>query len=92
MATRWEIRFVRSAERELDQLPESERREAIQVIADLREDPVPSDAKALKGLPYHRIPFGNHQFRIVYRILRDQNLIRIMRIRPRRTAYRGYPS
>ena len=52
MATHWRIRFVRSAERELDQLAESERREAIDAIAGLSEDPTPSDAKALRGLPY----------------------------------------
>jgi mRNA-degrading endonuclease RelE of RelBE toxin-antitoxin system len=65
--------------------------EALEVILDLREDATPADAVELRGFPgYYRIPFGRHQYRIVYQLLPRKHLIRILRVRHRRNVYEGF--
>jgi len=86
----WTIRIPNSAQRELDELPDSVWREAIEAIADLREDPFPYDSVLLEGhSDLYRIKFYRNQYRMVYRVSERQRRVIIVRVRPRGTAYRG---
>ena len=37
----------------------------------------------------YRIYFGNDRYRIIYRLNHREWLIQVIRVRPRRTAYKG---
>ncbi len=91
MATNWRIEILPAAEKDLDQLEEPLRREALEAILDLAEDPVPADALPLAGMRRHyRVAFGNRRYRIVYRVSRQRETIIVIRVRSRSEVYVGY--
>ena len=91
MDTNWTIEVVPSANREIRALrSEMLKREALEMIVDLREDATPIGAKALRGpAGYYRIAFGSHRYRIVYQVIIRKRLIRNLRVRRRRDAYKS---
>lgn len=91
MATSWTIEVVPAANREIRALHnEAVKREALEAIADLREEVLPFDVKTLRGLPgLYRIPFGDHRYRIIYQLSPRKRLIRVLRVRHRSKACQG---
>ena len=91
MDIHWTIEVVPSANREIRALSnEALKTEALEAMLALREDAVPFDAKELRGLPNHyRIPFGGHQYRILYHLSPRKRRIRVLRVRHRSNAYDG---
>ena len=78
------------AERDLHRLDDGPRRDAIELIADLGENPALVPAIELSGHPgVWRARFHHDRCRIVYRITKAQRRILVIRIRPRATAYDG---
>lgn len=87
---RWKIELTKSALKEFRQLSEGVKREAAELFEDLVEDPaiVPSiEMRGHKNM--WRSRFYSDRYRMVYRILKAEKRIRVIRIRPRSTAYDG---
>jgi len=86
----WEVLILESAEREVDRLREDVRGEAMDAIADLSEDPFPPGHLRMRGYnDCYRIRIGGDAYRIVYRVDRKNRVVKVFRVRPRATAYRG---
>ena len=85
------VEIPHSVQRELDALPDSVWKEAIQTISDLREDPFPEGAHELRGhRDYFRVKFYFDRYRIIYRVSLKQRRVVITRVGIRGTAYIGY--
>jgi mRNA interferase RelE/StbE len=90
MDTGWKVNLLPSASRELDQLDDSVREQAIQCIVDLAEDPFPAGSIPLRGHQHvYRIRFYRDQYRVVYRISEVKRRVLVLRVRRRGIAYVG---
>ena len=86
----WTVRIQKSAERELDELPEPVWQEAIATIAEFEEDPFPVGSIPLRGhANLYRVRFSNQAYRIVYLVSKSQHKVLIVRVRHRGTVYDG---
>jgi len=86
----WRVSLRPSADREIGELDDSVRREAIAVIADLKDDPLPSGSVLLRGYrDLYRVRFYREQFRIVYSVSVRSRKVVIERVRRRGVAYVG---
>lgn len=54
----------RAARKEIDGLPDKHFRQVISAIFDLLKEPLPADARPLKGVPFYRITVG--EYRVIY--------------------------
>ncbi|MCL4357609.1 type II toxin-antitoxin system RelE/ParE family toxin [Patescibacteria group bacterium] len=86
----YSVKIKSSAQKEIRKLPSMEIRDKIvEIIDDLRINPVPDEAKKIKGSNnIYRIRQGT--YRIVYQIYKDELLIIVIRVRHRKDAYRGF--
>ena len=90
MAGSWRVTIVRSADAELDALKGNLRDEALDVIADLADDPFPPDSASMRrNNRCWRLKFDARRWRILYRVDERRRTVTIFRIRPRGTAYKG---
>jgi len=88
--TQRRLKVLKSAERELDDLPEAAYKEAVNAIADLIEDPYPPGSIPLRNYrDVYRIRVYHDRYRLVYRVSEHQQKVVIWRVRPRATAYIG---
>ena len=86
----WKVKVLPRAQKEIDQLPDSVRPEALQAIQDLAEDPLPPDSILMRGYSHsRRIRFHGNQYRILYHVSESQKTVYVFRVRPRADAYRG---
>lgn len=86
----WRVSIRPSADREIDELDDSVRRDAIAVITDLKDDPFPFGSVLLRGYrDLYRVRFYREQFRIVYSVSVRSRKVVIERVRRRGTAYVG---
>ena len=86
----WRVSIRPSADREIDELADSVRREAIAVMTDLKDDPFPSGSLLLRGYrDLYRVRFYRDQFRIVYSVSARSRRIVIERVRRRGNTYVG---
>ena len=89
-ADTWKVKTRPEAQRDLDQLSDPVRAEALAAIEDLAYDPFPPDSIPLRGHAHrYRIKFYSNRYRIIYDALENRRTIRIFRVRPRQDAYRG---
>jgi len=80
----WTLHVARSAEKELEGIPQRDRNRILKTLRDMREDPFAGDVARLQGLPTAwRRRAGN--WRILYDLYLDRRLIVIASIR-RRTS------
>ena len=84
----WAIEFEPAAEEEIARLYGSVQRDALETIESLRHDP-DLGGSMRRYNNYYRLYFGNDRFRLVYQVNRRTRTIRIVRARPRPTAYKG---
>ena len=86
----YSVKIKSSAQKEIRKLPSMEIRDKIvEIIDDLSINPVPDEAKKIKGSNnIYRIRQGT--YRIVYQIYKDELLIIVIRVRHRKDAYRGF--
>ena len=83
----YEIRFKRSAAKELGKLPPKMQRKILQAIEALANDPRPHGSRKLVNWEdFWRIRIGD--YRVIYQIKDNQLLIQIIGIRHRKDAYR----
>ena len=89
MGSSWDVRFYRSARRELRDIEDAKLREDITAtILALAEDPIPPGSLELEDA-YHlyRIRIGG--WRVVYALSEKERTVLITRVRPRGSAYVG---
>jgi mRNA interferase RelE/StbE len=80
----WALHVARSAEKELEGIPQRDRNRILKTLRAMREDPFAGDVARLQGLPTAwRRRVGN--WRILYDLYLDRRLIVIASIR-RRTS------
>ncbi len=86
----YSVKIKNSAQKEIRKLPSKELRDKIiEIIDDLYINPVPDEAKKIKGSNnIYRIRQGT--YRIVYQIYKNELLVIVIRVRHRKDAYRGY--
>jgi mRNA-degrading endonuclease RelE of RelBE toxin-antitoxin system len=87
----WNVKLTPLAQRELKQLEEDIREDAVSLLLDLQDGIFPSNRVQLENYErYERVKFARNQFRIVYRINRKHRTILVTRIRPRdKDTYSG---
>ncbi len=84
----WQIRYKDRALDELLEIQEPQRRRIVERVSFLKDDPFPPGSKKLRGSDeFYRIRIGD--YRVVYNPDRVSAVIRILRVRHRRDAYRG---
>ena len=88
----WAVRLTPQARRQLKQLDENIREDAISVLLDLEDGMFPAETIQLrKHERYERVKFAGNRFRIVYRIDRKNKRILVTVIRKRNeNPYKGY--
>lgn len=87
----WRVKLKPSADREFRRLEEGPKRDALELLQDLKEDPfsVPDT------IQLRRHPAGtmrtrfHHGYRMVYFISKPEQMVHVLRIRPRPIAYKG---
>jgi len=88
----WKPEILSGAQNDLDKLPAAVRREAMQLLADLLENPFPEDPKAkMEGYrDRYRLYFYADRYRFIYEIARQQRKVIVVRVRLRnRRTYSG---
>ena len=87
---RYTVSITPAAERDLDELDDPVRQEAMETLAALEEDPFPAGSVLMRGYTnLYRIKFYREAYRIVYTISKKQQRVIIERVRPRGTVYIG---
>ena len=83
----FEIRWKRSAVKELRNLPQPVIGKILSTIETLADDPIPAAAVKLTGTKHtYRIRAGN--YRLIYNVLKGVLTIEVVRVRHRKAAYR----
>lgn len=86
---RYLIEFVKSAQRELENLPRAAQRTVGHAITDLADEPRPESAKLLSGTGRERIwRLEVGDYRVLYQIEDDRLVVLVVRVADRREAYR----
>ena len=86
----WEIRYRASVERDVDRLPVHIRVRALEKIVALGENPFPPDCRKLKGTPNRYRLKVARDWRVVYSLFAEANLIKIEFVGHRKDAYRWF--
>ena len=86
----YSVKIKNSAQKEIRKLPSKELRDKIiEIIDDLYINPVPDEAKIIKGSNnIYRIRQGT--YRIVYQIYKNELLVIVIRVRHRKDAYKDF--
>ncbi|MEK6525383.1 MAG: type II toxin-antitoxin system RelE/ParE family toxin [Nitrospirota bacterium] len=83
---RYTLRVRRSAEKELDRLPESIHERLSRRILGLEDNPRPQGAKKLSNREEYRLRVG--QYRVLYTIDDEHKIVEIVAVGHRREVYR----
>ncbi|MFI5186335.1 MAG: type II toxin-antitoxin system RelE/ParE family toxin [Chitinophagales bacterium] len=81
----YQLRIIKSAQKQLDKLPDSIAEILIPGINELRKNPRPQGCKKLKGRDAYRIRKGD--YRIIYEIYDKVLIIEIIAVGHRREIY-----
>ena len=85
--TQYKLKWKRSATKELKKLSKENRKKIIRIVENLTEDPfVGNFRKLVNSKNSYRIRVGN--YRVIYKIVKQQLVIEILRVRHRKDAYR----
>ena len=84
--TSYQVRIKRSAEREMDRLPNRTFQRVTQAILNLESRPRPPGCVKLRGIEEYRIRVGD--FRILYTINDANRTVEIVAVGHRRDVYR----
>jgi len=81
------IQWRKSTKKDLRSLPRNEVSRIIGAVEKLADNPLPHGSEKLAGSEHtYRIRVGN--YRVVYELFRDANLVEIQRVRRRKEVYR----
>jgi len=86
----WEIRYRTSVERDVDRLPTRIRVLVLRKIVDLGDNPFPPGCKRLKGTTDRYRFKVARDWRVVYSLFGEVNLIKIEFVGHRKDAYRWF--
>ena len=86
MPESYDIRFKRSAEKELKGIPQPDLKRVIKKILSLASKPYPHDSTKLTGVPGYRIRQGD--WRVVYDVDDDAGVVTVRKVAHRRDVYR----
>ena len=75
-----------SAVKELEVLPQKDRRRVVRRVHALAEDPRPPGAEKLKGLELYRVRQGD--YRVLYEVADAAETVTVIKIGNRRDVYR----
>jgi mRNA interferase RelE/StbE len=81
------VRIKRSAEKEMDRLPDKTFRRVAEAILRLERDPRPPASKKLRGVQDYRLRVG--PYRILYSVDDGERVVVISAVGHRRDVYRG---
>lgn len=81
------VEIKKSARKELNELPKEAQKKVGEALSSLSNDAVPFGAKKLKTHDYFRLRCG--EYRILYEVNFNANLIFVFRIRHRKNVYEG---
>lgn len=87
MPDRYKIRFLRSAEKEIEQIPVSDRKLIYSGIALLEENPKLGEMLKGKFRGIWRLRKG--KYRILYRVMYTEVVVLVLKIGHRKDIYRG---
>jgi mRNA interferase RelE/StbE len=82
----YDIRFKRSAEKELKKVPQPDLKRVIKTVESLAVEPYPHDSIKLSGVPGYRIRQGD--WRVVYDVDDDAGVVTVRKVAHRRDVYR----
>ena len=82
----YNVYLKRSAEKELEELPEKAHERIIEAVLSLRDNPFPRNAKKLHGRQGMRLRVGN--YRVLYIVDDSRKRIEIISVADRKEAYR----
>jgi len=80
------IRVKRSAEKEIDRLPQEVSKRITEAILELETNPRPHGCKKLRSMEEYRIRVG--PYRILYLIIDERKIVEIVAVGHRRDVYR----
>lgn len=85
----YKVEIKNSAQKEIRKLPSKElRNRVIGIIEGLYVNPIPEDAKKIKGSNnIYRIRQG--VYRVVYQLYKDTLIVVVIRVRHRKDVYKG---
>ncbi len=83
----YQIELRRRAQRALDRLPKTDFQAVVEAVKELAQTPRPRGVEKVKSTGLWRIRRGN--YRIIYAIDDDQQIIIIVRVGYRREIYRA---
>lgn len=83
----YEVRFTKSAQKELKKLPRQTGLRILKVISRLADNPREGKVRPMVGVKSWRLRVGD--YRIIYDILDKKLVILIIRVRHRKDAYKG---
>lgn len=85
----YKVKIKNSAQKEIRKLPSKElRSKLIGIINGLCANPIPNDAKKIKGTKnIYRIRRG--VYRVVYQLYKDELIVVVIRVRHRKDVYKG---
>ncbi len=81
----YEVSLTRTAQKQLDKLPDDVAEDLLEAIVALSDNPRPNGCKKLKGRSGYRIRKG--VYRIIYDIFDKQLLVEVVAIGHRREIY-----
>lgn len=85
--TSYEVKFVKSAQKELSKLPRQINLVIAKAIYKLSSDPRKGNVRPMVGIKSWRLRVGD--YRVVYDIFENKVTILIIRVRHRKDIYRG---
>jgi mRNA interferase RelE/StbE len=80
------VKLRRSAEKELDSLPEKLHNRIVSALSALKENPLPIGVKKLQGREGYRIRIGS--YRVLYVIDKSKKVVDVFSIADRKEVYR----
>lgn len=83
----YKVLLKKSAAKELEKVPEKDRKKVIKNIRDLSLDPRPQGVKKLSGQEKYRIRQGN--YRILYQIVDEELIIYVVGVGHRKDIFRN---
>ena len=84
---KYNIRFKRSAVKELETIPKNDLQKIIKRIQDLSSNPRPAGSQKLSNSGHHRVRQGD--YRIIYLIIDAVKTVEIYKVSHRKEVYRS---
>jgi mRNA interferase RelE/StbE len=86
----WEIKYRTSVEKDVERLPVVVRSLVLRALAQLTSNPFPEGSKKLKGQESRFRPRVAGSYRVVYKVLQVERLIKVEFVGHRKDAYRWF--